>query len=80
MHQHQCFSSHCLFPSPLTPPPSSLSPLPSKVTPFLLERIRTNTGGMSLAANIRLVMTNAAVGAKVALELANMMKEEPKGQ
>jgi hypothetical protein len=43
-----------------------------QVTPFLLERIRTTTGGRSLAANIALVKNNAAVGAAVAAELAVM--------
>ncbi|KIY99992.1 hypothetical protein MNEG_7971 [Monoraphidium neglectum] len=44
----------------------------AEVTPFLLERIRTTTGGRSLAANIALVKNNAAVGAAVAAELAVM--------
>lgn len=41
----------------------------SEITPFLLDRIRTLTGGRSLEANIALVKNNAAVGAQVAVEL-----------
>lgn len=40
------------------------------MTPFLLERIRSTTGGKSLATNIALVKHNACVGAAVARELA----------
>ena len=36
------------------------------VTPFLLERFHTETGGASLAANIRLVLRNAALAAQIA--------------
>ncbi|KAI8464651.1 MAG: pseudouridine-5'-phosphate glycosidase [Monoraphidium minutum] len=42
------------------------------VTPFLLERIRSSTGGRSLTANIALVTHNAGVGAAVARELAQL--------
>jgi pseudouridine-5'-phosphate glycosidase len=42
------------------------------VTPFLLESIRSRTGGKSLAANIGLVKNNAAVGAQVAAELSRL--------
>ena len=42
----------------------------NQVTPFLLERIRSKTGGKSLESNIRLVKNNAAVGAQVAVALA----------
>ena len=48
----------------------------NEVTPFLLKRIRELTGGTSLEANIHLVKNNAAVGARVALELSLMMKRE----
>jgi pseudouridine-5'-phosphate glycosidase len=44
----------------------------NEVTPFLLERIRSTTGGRSLTANIALVKNNAAVGAQVAAALAAM--------
>ncbi len=44
-----------------------------KVTPFLLARIKTLTGGRSLATNIALVKNNARVGA----ELARAMVEYP---
>jgi pseudouridylate synthase len=40
------------------------------VTPFLLERIKTLTGGRSLDCNIALVRHNAQVGARLALALA----------
>ncbi|GBF99787.1 hypothetical protein Rsub_12227 [Raphidocelis subcapitata] len=40
------------------------------VTPFLLERIRSTTGGKSLDANVALVKHNAGVGAAIAAELA----------
>ncbi len=43
-----------------------------QVTPFLLERIRTLTGGKSLEANIKLVKNNARVGAAVAVALAGI--------
>ena len=41
------------------------------VTPFLLARIKSLTGGRSLATNIALVKHNAEVGARLALALAN---------
>ncbi|HXH02633.1 MAG TPA: pseudouridine-5'-phosphate glycosidase [Candidatus Competibacteraceae bacterium] len=41
-----------------------------RVTPFLLERIRTLSGGRSLAANIALIKHNARLGAQLALALA----------
>jgi len=40
------------------------------VTPFVLSRIRSLSGGRSLAANIALVKHNAEVGARLALALA----------
>jgi len=40
------------------------------LTPFLLERIKTLTGGRSLATNIALVKHNAEVGARLAKALA----------
>lgn len=43
-----------------------------QVTPFLLERVRSLTGGKSLAANIKLVKSNARVGSQMAVELAAM--------
>jgi pseudouridine-5'-phosphate glycosidase len=44
----------------------------AQVTPFLLESIRSKTGGTSLAANIQLVKNNAAVGSQIAVALAAM--------
>jgi len=40
------------------------------VTPFVLDRIFTLTGGRSLAANIALVLNNARLGAAIAGEIA----------
>ena len=42
------------------------------ITPFLLGRVATLTGGTSLAANVALVRNNAAVGARVAVALAQL--------
>jgi pseudouridine-5'-phosphate glycosidase len=39
------------------------------VTPFLLERFHTRTGGESLRANVRLVLGNAALAAEIAAAL-----------
>jgi pseudouridine-5'-phosphate glycosidase len=39
------------------------------VTPFLLERFHTQTGGESLRANVRLVLRNAALAAEIASAL-----------
>jgi pseudouridine-5'-phosphate glycosidase len=39
------------------------------VTPFLLERFHTRTGGESLRANVRLVLRNAALAAEIAAAL-----------
>ena len=38
-----------------------------QVTPFLLKRVTELTGGASLAANIKLIRHNAAVGARIAV-------------
>jgi pseudouridine-5'-phosphate glycosidase len=48
------------------------------VTPFLLDRIRSLTGGRSLATNIALVKHNAEVGARLAVALAQARKP-PRG-
>lgn len=40
-----------------------------RITPFLLDRVKTLTEGRSLEANIQLVLNNAAVGAKIAVNL-----------
>lgn len=40
-----------------------------RVTPFLLEKIRNVTGGDSLFTNVKLVLNNAALAAKIAAEL-----------
>ena len=49
-----------------------------EVTPFLLKRIVELTGGDSLESNIRLVINNAKLGAKVAKELCELRKWKPK--
>ena len=41
-----------------------------EVTPFLLARLEELTGGRSLAANVELVRSNAALGARLAAELS----------
>lgn len=41
-------------------------------TPFLLKRIVELTGGKSLDSNIHLIQNNAAVGARIAVELAHL--------
>jgi pseudouridylate synthase len=45
------------------------------VTPFLLARIKALTGGRSLATNIALVKHNAEVGARLALALADTLRD-----
>ena len=47
----------------------------SGTTPFLLAHIVDSTGGASLETNIALVKNNAAVAAKVAVELASLNKK-----
>ncbi len=47
----------------------------SETTPFLLAHIVESTGGASLETNIALVKNNAAVAAKVAVELASLNKK-----
>lgn len=43
-------------------------------TPFLLAKVKEITGGNSLISNIQLVYNNAKLGAKVAVEYANLKK------
>lgn len=43
-------------------------------TPFLLDRVKTLTGGDSLASNIALVYNNAEVGAQIAVALTDKGK------
>jgi pseudouridylate synthase len=40
------------------------------VTPFLLDFLASETGGASLEANVRLVIRNAGLAARIAAELA----------
>jgi pseudouridine-5'-phosphate glycosidase len=41
----------------------------SQITPYLLERIRVQTKGKSLDANIALIKHNAKIGAEIASQL-----------
>ena len=43
-----------------------------EITPFLLDKIKTLTGGRSLEANIKLVLNNARLGSAIAVELCKM--------
>ncbi len=43
-----------------------------ETTPFLLDKIQKITGGSSLAANIQLVLNNARLSARIAVELARL--------
>ena len=43
-----------------------------KVTPFLLDKVKTITAGKSLESNIELVYNNAKVAAQIATDLANL--------
>ncbi len=43
-----------------------------EITPFLLDKIKTLTGGRSLEANIKLVLNNARLGSAIAVELSKM--------
>ena len=43
-----------------------------RITPFLLDRVKQLTDGNSLEANIRLVLNNADIGSKIAVELAKL--------
>ena len=42
------------------------------VTPFLLAKVKELTGGESLEANIALVLSNAALAARVAIEYSRL--------
>ncbi len=43
-----------------------------EVTPFLLKRLHTESGGRTLGPNIALIKNNAALGAKVAAALTRL--------
>lgn len=47
----------------------------AQVTPFLLKRVTELTGGASLAANIKLIKHNAAVGAQIAVAYQASVRE-----
>jgi pseudouridine-5'-phosphate glycosidase len=40
-----------------------------EITPFLLDHLQRETGGASLEANVRLVLRNAALAARIAAAL-----------
>ncbi len=40
-----------------------------RITPFLLDQVKTLTAGNSLEANIKLVLNNADLGSKIAAAL-----------
>ena len=40
-----------------------------RITPFLLSKVKDLTEGSSLEANIKLVLNNADLGARIAAEL-----------
>ena len=46
------------------------------ITPFLLQRVNELTHGASLRANIALIRNNASVGARIAVELAQLRHAE----
>lgn len=46
-----------------------------KTTPFLLSRIAERTGGESLDTNIKLVLNNAKLAARIAVEYSNVCKD-----
>ena len=43
-----------------------------RITPFLLDRVKQLTDGNSLEANIKLVLNNADIGSKIAVELSKL--------
>ena len=45
-------------------------------TPFMLKYITQKTGGESSEANVALIKNNAEFGAKVAVELSQMLKQQ----
>ncbi len=47
-----------------------------KTTPFLLNYVKEKTNGASLKSNIELVLNNARLGAKIAIEYARLVKEK----
>lgn len=44
------------------------------ITPFLLDKIQKITGGESLDSNIKLVLNNAVLASKIAVELSKLVK------
>ncbi len=50
-----------------------------ETTPFLLARIAEQTGGESLETNIKLVLNNAKVAARIAVEYSNLASASKRG-
>ena len=48
----------------------------SQVTPFVLERVSSISGGKSLESNIKLILNNSKVGARVAVAYAELSKRK----
>ena len=48
-----------------------------EVTPFLLDKVNRVTEGRSLEANVRLILRNAEVGAKLAVSLSSTTLQQP---
>ena len=46
------------------------------VTPFILNRVAVNSGGLSLRANVALVQENARVGTQIAIHLMELCKHD----
>jgi pseudouridylate synthase len=49
----------------------------AKVTPFLLQRVSELSGGASLQANLALLLNNARLAARIAVELTPMLRQKP---
>ena len=49
----------------------------ARVTPFLLQRVSELSGGASLQANLALLLNNARLAARVAVELTHILRLEP---
>jgi pseudouridine-5'-phosphate glycosidase len=49
----------------------------AKVTPFVLQRVNELSGGASLQANLALLLNNARLAARIAVELTPMLRQKP---
>lgn len=48
----------------------------AKVTPYVLDKVQQLTGGESLESNIALVLNNARIAAEIAVDYANLLKQD----